>query len=116
MKATVDRLLKEHKAYYLKPVQNGMGAPALDYHGTHQGLGYVNQTKPAGKTPTPRQIFTLRQNAAAGAACFVIDGDGPDLMELENWLHFPVMGFQSSSSKRCLANWDHTSPSSDARA
>lgn len=110
VKAKVDALLKQAKAYYLKPVQNGMGAPALDYHGVHRGLGVVIETKAPGKHPTSRQVNTLRQNAAAGGACFVIDGVGSDLMELENWLHFPVLGYLSSKSKSCLQTTEHCSP------
>lgn len=99
VKAAIDKLLKQHKAYYLKPVQNGMGAPALDYHGVHQGLSYVIEAKAKGKTPTPRQINTLRECAAAGSACFFIDGD---LTELSNWLTFPFPGYLCQSLKTSL--------------
>lgn len=98
VKAQVDKRLKEALAYYLKPVQNGMGAPALDYHGIHAGYGYVIETKAPGKEPTPRQVNTLRRCYAAGGSCFVIDGVGPDMLELEQWLRSPHAGFLSSSS------------------
>lgn len=100
VKSQVDSLLKAHKAYYLKPVQNGMGAPALDYHGSHQGIAFVIETKAPGKFATPRQLNTLRQVAASGAACFLIDGD---LTELSNWLTFPISGYLSKSLQSALA-------------
>lgn len=102
VKAQVDRFLKEALAYYLKPVQNGMGAPALDYHGIHRGLGFVVETKAPGKHPTPRQINTLRRIAAAGGACFVIDGTGTDLSELSMWLRNPCVSFWSETVHRIL--------------
>lgn len=101
VKCAIDILLKLHKAYRLKPVQNGMGGAALDYHGVHQGLGFVIEAKAPGKSPTPRQINTLRACAAAGAACFHIDGD---VTELSNWLTFPYPGYQSNNLKSVLAS------------
>lgn len=99
VKAAIDKLLVLHKAYRIKPVQNGMGSPALDYHGIHQGLGFVIEAKAAGKQPTLRQINTLRAAAAAGAACFFIDGD---LTELLNWLTFPFPSYLSTNLKSLL--------------
>lgn len=100
VKAQVDALLKQHEAYYLKPVQNGMGAPALDYHGSHQGVAFVIETKAPGKAPTARQLNTLRRIAASGAACFLIDGD---LTELSNWLTFPIPRHLSASLRNALS-------------
>lgn len=104
VKAAIDKLLKQHHAYYLKPVQNGMGAAAVDYHGVHQGFGFVIEAKAPGKEPTPRQINTLRAHAAAGGACFFVSGD---LTELSNWLTFPFPGYQSQWLKTCLASTGH---------
>jgi len=109
VKSQVDVLLKEMAAYYLKPVQNGMGAPALDYHGVHRGLAFVIETKAKGKRPSPRQVNTIRRIAAAGGSCFVIDDiSGADYAELHNWLHFPLSDFLSTSAKSCLVPTDST--------
>lgn len=99
----VDDLLKQFETYFLKPVQNGMGAPALDYHGTHRGFAFVIETKAPGKSPTPRQINTIRKAHAAGTSCFMIDGD---LTELHNWLTFPIPGYLSVSLRNeCEASF-----------
>lgn len=100
VKAVVDKLLKEAGAYYLKPVQNGMGAPGLDYHGCHKGFAFAIETKAAGCKPTARQLNTCRHMINAGATVFVIDGD---LTELFNWLHLPVPGYTNSLLKRYLS-------------
>jgi hypothetical protein len=85
IKAQIDALLKAHGAYYLKPVQNGLGAPGLDYHGIHRGLGFVIEAKRPGGEPTPRQYQTLEKARYAGGAAFVIDGPH-GLALLEEWL------------------------------
>lgn len=87
-------------AYYLKPVQNGMGAPALDYHGHVQGQAFVIETKAPGAKPTPRQLNTMRSVIAAGGSAFVIDGI--DTTELYNWLHLPIPGYISTRLKSFL--------------
>lgn len=113
VKAAVDKLLKSMGCYYLKPVQNGMGSPALDYHGSYKGLSIVIETKAPGEKPTPRQLLTLRAVIASGSAAFVIDGD---LTELTNWLHLPVPGYTNSLLKKFLNKSDPTStttPDSD---
>lgn len=88
VKAKIDVLLKQYGAYYLKPVQNGMGAPALDYHGIHRGVGFVIEAKAPGKEPTDRQLRTMKAIWAAGGAVFVIDGDH-GLTLLAQWLTNP---------------------------
>lgn len=94
VKLQVDKLLKLHRAYYLKPVQNGLGAPAVDYHGNQHGLAFLIETKAPGKFPTPRQMNTMRQAQAAGASCFLVDGE---TAELANWLTFPIAGYISAN-------------------
>lgn len=101
-KQTIDKLLTDFKAYYLKPVQNGMGSPALDYHGSHQGLAFVIEAKAAGKEPTPRQIATMRRISKSGASLFVIDGYGPDLFDLRVWLQHPATSYWSTTVHRLL--------------
>ena len=53
VKEKVKKLLKAHGAYYHMPVQNGMGAPSLDFIGCHRGLYYGIETKAGNKQPTP---------------------------------------------------------------
>ena len=84
VKIKVDALLKKYGVYYLKPVQNGMGAPALDYHCIHCGHGFTIEAKAPGKIPTPRQLGTMARVRAAGGTTWVTDGS--DLDVLEAWL------------------------------
>jgi hypothetical protein len=86
IKAKIDDVLKAHGAYYLKPVQNGMGAPGLDYHGIHAGLGFAVEAKAPGKEPTIRQWRTIRAIEKAGGKVFIVD-DMLTLAVLNAWLH-----------------------------
>ena len=85
VKAKVDALLKKYGVYYLKPVQNGMGAPAVDYHCIANGFGFVIETKAPGKDLTSRQRATFAKVQAAGGWCFYVFDDG-GLSLLEGWL------------------------------
>lgn len=102
IKARTDRLLDNAKAYRLKPVQNGMGAPALDYHCIHRGLPLCIETKAPGKWPTPRQLITMKKIVEAGGTVFVVRDDD-DLRELETWLANPLGRYFSRSATRCLS-------------
>ena len=85
VKKAVDALLKKYGAYYHKPVQNGLGAPSLDYIGCYHGLYYAVETKALGKKPTPRQEHTIAQIEASGGKVFVVVGvEGT--AELAAWL------------------------------
>ena len=57
-----------------KPVQNGMGSPALDYIVCYRGHHIEIEAKKPGGKPTPRQILTRSKKEKAGAKVFVIDG------------------------------------------
>lgn len=75
VKAQVDRRLKEHfgpRLYQFKPVQNGMGAPGLDYHNCICGLAIYVETKVPGKDLTPRQKITRAKIIAAGGVVYAI--------------------------------------------
>lgn len=73
VKAKVDRALaKLSRTYKFKPVQNGMGAPGLDYYCCINGLFVAIETKVPGKHPTPRQEETIKSIRAAGGLVFVI--------------------------------------------
>lgn len=86
VKQKVRKLLDEYGAYRHSPVQNGMGAPSLDFVGCHFGRYYAIETKAGNKQPTPRQKLTIESIQAAGGKVFVINeetGTG----ELEEWLN-----------------------------
>jgi hypothetical protein len=75
VKDLVKKLLKQHGAYYHMPVQNGMGAPTLDFVCCFKGRYIAIETKAPGKKPTPRQELTMTQMAEAGAAVFTVSDD-----------------------------------------
>lgn len=93
VKEQVKKVLKAAGAYYHMPVQNGMGAPTLDFVGCAHGRFFAIETKAPGGVPTPRQrhtIDTIRN--VGGGRVFIIDGDTSDL---ENWL-YPDKSAQAS--------------------
>lgn len=103
VKAAVDKVLAHWKAYKHKPVGNGMGAPALDYHVGHRGYYAAIETKDLGKHPTPRQTRTMHDVRDAGNSLFLIDAaNGLDIAELINWLQHPVAGYTSCSAQKWL--------------
>lgn len=85
VKNKVKALLKKHGAYWLMPVMNGMGAPALDFHCIHRGRGFCIETKAGNKKPTPRQETTINQIRLAGGLAFVVN-EVSGLDDLEYWL------------------------------
>lgn len=72
IKEQVKKLLKAHKVYYHMPVQNGMGAPSLDFICCHCGQYIAIETKAPGKKPTARQEITMNEIAFAGGFVFVV--------------------------------------------
>lgn len=72
VKDAVKKLLKAHKAYYHMPVQNGMGAPTLDFICCCNGRFVAIETKAPGKRPTARQEITMAEMAFSGAYVFVV--------------------------------------------
>lgn len=85
IKAVVKEILRNHGAYWHMPVQNGMGAPSLDFICCFEGRYFAVETKAPGKKPTPRQEITISEIEKAGGKVFVIDGD---CAKLERWLEF----------------------------
>lgn len=84
-KQKIKALLKQHGAYWHMPVQNGMGAPSLDFIGCHLGDFYAVEAKAGNKQPTPRQESTIAAMRAAGAKVFVVNEvSGMEL--LQQWL------------------------------
>ncbi len=63
-----------YEIYYHMPVQNGMGAPTLDFVGCFRGQFFAIETKAPGKKPTDRQLDTIAQMERAGAKVIVYDG------------------------------------------
>jgi len=86
VKARVKEVLHANEVYYMMPVQAGFGRPGLDFHCIHMGHGFCIETKAPGKRPTKLQGLTIEQIRAAGGTCFVIDGTGDSVDELEAWL------------------------------
>ena len=62
-------------AYRFMPVQNGMGAPALDFYYCVYGLFVAIEAKVKGKKPTPRQETTAEQITKAGGLALVVDDE-----------------------------------------
>lgn len=85
VKDKVKALLKEHGAYWHCPVQNGMGAPSLDFICCHRGRYFGIETKAGNKKPTPRQETTINQIRLAGGLAFVVN-EVSGLDDLECWL------------------------------
>jgi hypothetical protein len=92
VKDKVKDILREFGVYWHCPVQNGMGAPGLDFWCCHNGVFFGIETKAPGKRPTPRQAITIDNVRKAGGVVFVIDGtyDDPTILTtyegLKLWL------------------------------
>ena len=85
VKEQVKKLLKKYGVYYHMPVQNGMGAPSLDFICCANRQYLAIETKAPGGKPTPRQENTIHQIRTAGGIAFVVDGP-VSLLALETWL------------------------------
>ena len=85
VKDKIKKLLVKHGAYFDMPVSNGMGKPSLDFIVCSNGYYMGLEAKAEGKTPTPRQLNTMRQMAEAGAAVMVVH-DEASLEALDAWL------------------------------
>lgn len=90
VKAAIDRVLDQLKKegvplYTHKPVQNGMGAPTLDYVGCSSGRYFAIEAKAPGKKPTVRQVDTMAKIQQAYGVVFTIeDAIGIDM--LVDWI------------------------------
>lgn len=87
VKAQVKKVLDKHGVYYHMPVQNGMGAPTLDFIGCSRGRYYAVETKAPGKKPTERQEVTMGKIRASGGVCFVVS-NMDELAVFDVWLAF----------------------------
>ena len=76
VKAKVTKALKGRPhTWRFMPVQNGMGAPALDYIICIEGYLVAIETKVPGKQLTPRQKLTAREITAARGTVYVVRDD-----------------------------------------
>lgn len=77
IKAKVKRAMERFgdDAYRFMPVQNGMGAPSLDFLYCIKGYFFAIETKAPGKKLTRRQEVTAAVIARAGGHVFMVDGD-----------------------------------------
>lgn len=83
IKAKVKRAMASlPRCYRFMPVQNGMGAPSLDFINCIQGIFVAIETKTPGKQLTDRQKATAISIREAGGDVFVIrdDQDIRDMM------------------------------------
>lgn len=97
VKAKVKRAIAQH--YRFMPVQNGMGAPGLDFFCCICGLFVAIETKVPGKKLTERQQITAQEIAKSGGLVFVIrdDQDITDMMlKLAIWTRPPRLGVHSA--------------------
>ncbi len=63
------------------PVQNGMGAPTLDFVCCINGLYLGIEAKTRGKEPTERQRKTMSQISKAGGVAIWVDEDRLESLE-----------------------------------
>lgn len=77
VKAKVKRALMSlvSECYYFMPVQNGMGAPALDFYGCYRGHFFAIETKAPGKILTMRQYDTKGKIEDADGVVFIVRND-----------------------------------------
>ena len=85
VKAVVKKVLAKHAAYWHCPVQNGMGAPSLDFIGCHKSRFFSIETKAGKGQATPRQVQTAISMRSAGGRVFLINEE-TGTAELERWL------------------------------
>lgn len=79
-------LLKHKGVYFHMPVQNGMGAPTLDFVGCARGRYFAIETKAGDSKPTARQEQTAREVTAAGGVAFLIDGSDTSFELFKMWI------------------------------
>lgn len=86
VKARIKNLLKRHEAYYFMPVQQGLGAPALDFFVCYKGMFLAIEAKALGKVMTPRQELTAGAIRKAEGSTLLIDGSEESIEALESWI------------------------------
>lgn len=81
VKAQIKKLLNKHGAYSHMPVQNGMGAPTLDFVCCVKGLYVAIEAKTRGSKPTPRQQKTMQSIVKAGGIAIWVDEDRLEMLD-----------------------------------
>ena len=81
VKQKIKKLLNQYGVYSHMPVQNGMGAPTLDFVCCINGIYLSIEAKTRGKKPTTRQEKTMSQISAAGGIAIWVDEDRYDKLE-----------------------------------
>jgi hypothetical protein len=85
VKLKVKVILAMYNVYWHCPVQNGMGAPSLDFICCCKGRYFAIETKAGNKRPTERQQTTIDSIQQAGGNVFVVNEvEGMD--HLQEWL------------------------------
>lgn len=105
IKARVKRALAtlNKHCYRFMPVQNGMGAPSLDFLNCIYGKFVGIETKAPGKRLTPRQEITAGAIRDAGGLVFVIDSDSSidHMMAVLENLRGPPDNLEGAQNNRC---------------
>lgn len=100
-KKKIAEILQKYEAYYFMPVQNGMGAPGLDFHCILSGLGFCVEAKAwdTDKDMTARQVQTTNKIVKAGGKVFMVR-DEITLAQLENWMVMVLL--TGGSDRLCI--------------
>ena len=88
VKEQLKRILKEAEVYWHMPVQNGMGAPTLDFICCYRGFYLAIETKAPGQKLTARQEITMGAIRKAGGVAMTFDGSDQSCEALYNWIEF----------------------------
>jgi hypothetical protein len=75
VKDKIKKVLKKHNVYYHMPVQNGMGAPTLDFICCFMGRYLAIEAKPGVKEPTDRQRQTIAAIQTSGGMAYLVNED-----------------------------------------
>ena len=82
VKASVKKLLDQHKVYYFMPATGGYGRSGVpDFVGCARGKFFAVETKAGKGTPTALQLREMERIKAAGGLAFVINEDNIDDLE-----------------------------------
>lgn len=86
VKQRIKKLLNKYGVYSHMPVQNGMGAPTLDFICCYNGLYFAIEAKAKGKHPSDRQLKTMEQISKAGGVAIVVGTTEEQFESLEKFL------------------------------
>lgn len=98
-KQRIKKLLNKYGVYSHMPVQNGMGAPTLDFVCCYNGLYLAIEAKAPGKKPTERQLKTMSQISKAGGVAICVGTNEEQFNALETLLialHDKRIGFSKA--------------------